>query len=237
MKSSFVLVLVFTVLFGTATGQTITYETGGENVAYEYTVSDSDAANVGSGLLSAWTLDSGSAMYGSSLSRINNGLFFEEGYPSYFTDATFTPSNGAVVTVSFVQAITVASISTYAASGSGQVRSGQDYQLEYRMADSPIFFTLFSSLDANDPNNIDASQTSTKVVIDFSSFMGGGLQNVDALRFTFANVGVDGETMYREIDVVATIPEPGTSVALFAASILAVFCVRRHRKHTCLRVE
>ena len=111
-------------------------------------------------------------------------------------------------------------------SGPGQLRSAQDYKLEYRPSSLSAFTTLFSNLNTANPNLIDAGNTSTWVNLDFTTFPGGSLANVDALRFTFHDVGGDA-TLYREIDV-NVVPEP-SSASLLVAGIGALIILRYRR--------
>ena len=195
---------------------TITYSNGGEAVyePYDSVVSATDVANQGSAVLGSLTQTAGSAIYGSSLNILNDGIVFnsttygtgERGNTTY----SFTPSDGSVVVFTFNSAQNVGSINTFAMSGSGQTRSAQNYKLEYRSGST--WTTLFGSLNTSAAGNLDTGNTSTRVNIDFSGFSGGSLANVDALRFTFYNVG-ENETLYREIDVLAVEVDPYASWA------------------------
>ena len=195
---------------------TITYSNGGEAVyePYDSVVSATDVANQGSAVLGSLTQTAGSAIYGSSLNILNDGIVFnsttygtgERGNTTY----SFTPSDGSVVVFTFNSAQNVGSINTFAMSGSGQTRSAQNYKLEYRSGST--WTTLFGGLNTSAAGNLDTGNTSTRVNIDFSGFSGGSLANVDALRFTFYNVG-ENETLYREIDVLAVEVDPYASWA------------------------
>jgi hypothetical protein len=195
---------------------TITYSNGGEAVyePYDSVVSATDVANQGSAVLGSLTQPAGSAIYGSSLNILNDGIVFnsttygtgDRGNTTY----SFTPSDGSVVVFTFNSAQNVGSINTFAMSGSGQTRSAQNYKLEYRSGST--WTTLFGSLNTSAAGNLDTGNTSTRVNIDFSGLSGGSLANVDALRFTFYNVG-ENETLYREIDVLAVEVDPYASWA------------------------
>jgi hypothetical protein len=179
---------------------TITYSNGGEGnyEPYSSIVSATDLANVGSSALSSLTQTTGSAIFGSSVSLLNDGIVFDGVGDRGDTSKSFTPSDGSQVVIEFSSARKVSEINTFAMSGGGQTRSAQNYKLEYRSGST--WATLFSNLDTGAAGNLDAPNTSTRVNIDFSGRSGGSLANVDALRFTFYNVGGD-ETLYREIDV------------------------------------
>jgi hypothetical protein len=206
----------------------ISYASGGAGIyePYSSVVSSTDAANVGSSDLSSLSLTTGSAIYGSSASYMNDGIVYDPGTMNDRgnTAWTLTPSDGSQVTIEFNTGLNVTGINTFAMSGGGQARSAQDYGLEYLTGGN--WTTLFSNLNTSDANNIDAGNTSTWVNLDLTSYAGGSLVNVDALRFTFHNVGGD-ETLYREIDVMA-VPEP-SSVTLFGAAIGGVVLLRRRR--------
>ncbi len=206
----------------------ISYASGGAGTyePYSSVVSSTDAANAGSSVLTSLSLTSGSAIYGSSASYMNDGIVYDPGTMSSRGDTTWTltPSDGSQVTITFNTGLNLTGINTFAMSGSGQARSAQDYGLEYLTGGN--WTTLFSNLNTSHANNIDAGNTSTWVNLDLTSYAGGSLVNVDALRFTFHNVGGD-ETLYREIDVVA-VPEP-SSVTLFGAAIGGVVLLRRRR--------
>jgi hypothetical protein len=190
---------------------TITYSNGGAGnyETYSSVVSATDIANEGSSALSSLTRTTGSAIYGSSVSLLNDGIVFDGGDRGD-TSKSFTPSDGSQVVIEFNSAQSVTEINTFAMSGSGQIRSAQNYKLEYR-SDS-TWTTLFSGLNTSAAGNLDAGNTSTRVNIDFSGLTGGSLANVDAFRFTFYNVGGD-ETLYREIDVLAVAVDPYASWA------------------------
>jgi hypothetical protein len=164
-----------------------------------YPVSQCDAADVNSGAGAVWSIESGACVFGSSLAKVNDGKFIADPANRKNSADCFVPNDGTVVSVTFPNGADILSIATYAASGSGQSRSGQNYTLEYAKANSSQFHPLVASLNTLDPQNIDAPSTSTKVTHTFTS---GELRDVRTLRFTFHNVGaIDGETMYREIDV------------------------------------
>ena len=191
---------------------TITYSNGGGGVyeTYSSVVSATDIANVGSSTLSSLTQTTGSAIFGSSVSVLNDGIVFDGVGDRGDTSKSFTPSDGSQVVFEFNSARKVSEINTFAMSGSGQTRSAQNYKLEYRSGS--IWTTLFGSLNTSAAGNLDTGNTSTRVNIDFSGFSGGSLANVDALRFTFYNVG-ENETLYREIDVLAVEVDPYASWA------------------------
>jgi hypothetical protein len=198
----------------------ITYTNGGASVyePYDSVVSATDSANQGISTFDTLTQTSGSAIFGSNLNILNDGIVFspviygtvERGDTAF----SFTPSDGSVIEFTFTSAQSVGSINTFAMSGSGQLRSAQNYGLEYLSGSS--WTPLFSSLDTNAPGNLNAGNTTTWVNLDFSGFSGGSLADVTALRFTFNNAGGDGQSLYREIDVNA-IPEPSTLILLVVA--------------------
>lgn len=221
-------------LVSSASAQTITYNNGGEGIyePYDTVVSATDAANQGIPSFGSLTQTAGSAMFGSQLSILNDGIVFN---PTTYgtgdrgnTAFSFTPSDLSVVVFAFTSPQNVGTINTFAMSGAGQLRSAQDYGLEYQSGGN--WTTLFSSLDTNAPGNLDAGNTTTWVNLDFSGFAGGALADVSALRFTFKNVGGD-ETLYREIDVVGVaVPEPSTC-AIALGGVAAVLAFRRRARH------
>lgn len=198
----------------------ITYTNGGAGTyePYDSVVSATDAANQGISSFNSLTQTAGSAIFGSQLSILNDGIVFN---PVIYGTAdrgdtafSFTPSDGSVIEFTFNSPQIVSSINTFAMSGPGQLRSAQNYGLEYLSGSSWI--SLFSSLDTSAPGNLNDGNTTTWVNLDFSGFAGGALADVNALRFTFQNVG-GNETLYREIDVFA-VPEPSTLLLLSVAA-------------------
>jgi hypothetical protein len=159
---------------------------------------------------------------------MNDGIVYDPGTMNDRGNTlwTLTPSDGAQVTILFNTTLKLTEINTFAMSGPGQLRSAQDYGLEYSANSGGSWTAVFSNLDTSDPNNLNAGNTTTWVNLDFTGYAGGSLDNVNALRFTFHNVGVN-ESMYREIDVMA-VPEP-SSVTLFGAAIAGVVLMRRRR--------
>ena len=214
--------------------QVISYFNGGAGTyePYDTVVSATDAANQGISSFGSLTQTAGSAIFGSQLSILNDGIVFN---PTTYgtgdrgdTTYSFTPSDLSVVVFAFTSPQNVGTINTFAMSGAGQLRSAQNYGLEYQSGTS--WTSLFSSLDTSAPGNLDAGNTTTWVNLDFSGLPGGALANVDALRFTFKNVGED-ETLYREIDVVGVaVPEPSTC-AIALGGVAAVLAFRRRASH------
>ena len=118
----------------------ITYANGGAAVyePYDLVVSATDAANEGISSFSTLTQTEGSALYGSLLSRLNDGIVFN---PTTYgttnrgdTTYSFTPTDGSKVVFTFTSAQKIGSINTFAMSGGGQLRSAQNYGLEYQSA-------------------------------------------------------------------------------------------------------
>ena len=226
-KSALVLAAALA-LMPSLSAQVITYTNGGASVyePYDNVVSATDAANQGISTFGTLTQKAGSAIYGSSLNILNDGIVFspvtygtsDRGNTVY----SFTPSDGSVIEFTFNSAQNVGSINTFAMSGGGQLRSAQNYGLEYQSGGN--WTSLFSSLDTSAPGNLNYPQTTTWVNLDFSGFAGGSLANVTALRFTFQNVG-GNESLYREIDVNA-VPEPST-YALILGGIATLLLIRR----------
>jgi hypothetical protein len=205
----------------------ITYANGGAAVYEPYVnvVSATDAANQGISSFGTLTQTAGSAIYGSSLSSLNDGIVYNPGTMNDRGNTlwSFTPSNGSVIEFTFNSAQKIGSINTFAMSGGGQLRSAQNYGLEYQSAGN--WTSLLSSLDTSAPGNLNFGNTSTWVNLDFSGFAGGSLADVTALRFTFQNVGGNNEPLYREIDV-NTIPEPST-LTLLGMALGGIILFRR----------
>ena len=228
-------------LIPSASAQIITYNNGGDNVyqPYDTVVSATDAANQGISSFGSLTQTAGSAIYGSQLNLLNDGIVwsptkeYDVGGTMMttgrdWTEASFTPSDGSVVVFAFTSPQNVGTINTFAMSGASQFRSAQDYGLEYQSGGN--WTSLFSNLNTSAPGNLNAGNTTTWVNLDFSGFSGGSLANVDALRFTFHNVG-GLESMYREIDVVAVgVPEP-SAWAIALGGVGAVLAFHRRARH------
>jgi hypothetical protein len=227
-KSALVLAAALA-LMPSLSAQVITYTNGGAGVyePYDNVVSATDAANQGISSFGTLTQTAGSAIFGSNLNILNDGIVFSP--VTYGTsnrgDTTysFTPSDGSVIEFTFNSAQNIGSINTFAMSGSGQLRSAQNYALEYQSAGN--WTSLFNSLDTSAPGNLNAGNTTTWVNLDFSGFSGGSLADVTALRFTFNNAGGEGQSLYREIDVNA-VPEPST-YALILGGIATLLLIRR----------
>jgi hypothetical protein len=224
-KSALVLAAALA-LMPSLSAQVITYTTGGAGVyePYDNVVSATDAANQGISSFDSLTQTAGTAIFGSNLNILNDGVVYNPGTMNDRgnTVYSFTPSDGSVIEFTFNSAQNIGSINTFAMSGSGQTRSAQNYGLEYQSAGN--WTSLFSSLDTSAPGNLNAGNTTTWVNLDFSGFSGGSLADVTALRFTFQNVG-GNESLYREIDVNA-VPEPST-YALILGGIATLLLIRR----------
>jgi hypothetical protein len=224
-KSALVLAAALA-LMPSLSAQVITYTNGGAGVyePYDNVVSATDAANQGISTFGTLTQKAGSAIYSSNLNILNDGVVYNPGTMNDRgnTVYSFTPSDGSVIEFTFNSAQNVGSINTFAMSGGGQLRSAQNYGLEYQSGGN--WTSLFSSLDTSAPGNLNYPQTTTWVNLDFSGFAGGSLANVTALRFTFQNVG-GNESLYREIDVNA-VPEPST-YALILGGIATLLLIRR----------
>jgi hypothetical protein len=226
-------------LISSASAQIITYTNGGENVyqPYDNVVSATDAANQGISSFGTLTQTEGGAVYGSQLNLLNDGIVWSP-TKEYnvggtmmttgrdWTEAAFLPSDGSVVVFAFTSPQNVGTINTFAMSGNGQFRSAQDYGLEYQSGGN--WTSLFSNLNTSAAGNLNAGNTTTWVNLDFSGFSGGSLAGVDALRFTFHDVGGLG-SMYREIDVVS-VPEP-SAWAIALGGVAVVLAFRRRASH------
>jgi hypothetical protein len=224
-KSALVLAAALA-LMPSLSAQVITYTNGGAGVyePYDNVVSATDAANQGISSFGTLTQTAGTAIFGSNLNILNDGVVYNPGTMNDRgnTVYSFTPSDGSVIEFTFNSAQNIGSINTFAMSGSGQLRSAQNYGLEYQSGGN--WTSLFSSLVTSAPGNLNDGNTTTWVNLDFSGFAGGSLADVTALRFTFQNVG-GNESLYREIDVNA-VPEPST-YALILGGIATLLLIRR----------
>ena len=109
-----------------------------------YPVSQSDAADVNSGAAAVWSIQSGECLFGSSLAKVNDGKFVADNANRDNSTDCFVPTDGTVVSVTFPNGADILSIATYAASGSGQSRSGQNYTLEYAKRTPVIYSDAFT---------------------------------------------------------------------------------------------
>ena len=173
-------------------------------------------------------LTSGSAPFGSSVGRLNDGdIYGGEGIVG--TTYTLTPSASGTATFNFdlglsPQGYDLSMITVLTASG--QSRSGQSYGVSYAEVDTPTTYVPLAFLTGSETNNIDNMDEVQSILTSLGAF------NVASVRFTFANVG--DESMYREIDIsgaasaVSAVPEPGSMVAL--GGLLAGGLLIRQRK-------
>ena len=197
--------------------------TGSELVPF--TVSSIDIGQT----MGTWSVVSGNPN-GTLISNLNDGTKYGAFDQSNTNEALF-PANGLVGQLTFSAPVDITSIESLTGSGPGQVRTGQAYNVQYSL-DGLIFQALATV--GGELNNNDLASFETKVTI-VDSLAGPLAINVKALRFTFQNVGVDGESMYREIDVfgaATAVPEAGGlaiwSVAGFLG--LTVVALRRRRQ-------
>ena len=109
-----------------------------------YPVSQCDAADVNSGAAAVWSIQSGECLFGSSLAKVNDGKFVADNANRDNSTDCFVPTDGTVVSVTFPNGADILSIATYAASGSGQSRSGQNYTLEYAKRTPVIYSDAFT---------------------------------------------------------------------------------------------
>jgi hypothetical protein len=185
----------------------------------------------------------GTTATGSSLADLNNGTAVWNGYSF---NASFAPSDGAVVTVTLdttshplgYDIDSIVSVAGFLLCD----RAQQRYDVSYSLVDNPYTFiylrgdsdTTVNQLYQTTPNT-DPSRVESKVTISGFSPIATG---VAQLKFTFYPVpfyagGSDVGTCYREIDIngMATVPEPSTSALLIAGALgfICYVCWKRDR--------
>jgi hypothetical protein len=143
---------------------------------------------------------SGTAMYGSSYAKMNDGYKLRGDLNVGNTGESLTPSDGSVLTFYLDGPHTIARIETFAAYDGG--RHGQKYTLAVTTESNPSF-TNVASIDF--PRVTGALQLKVTIVNDVTTPIPDG---VTSLRFTFSNSGGQ-ESVYREIDI-----NPGAPPAL-----------------------
>lgn len=229
--------LGFSILVGMAVAMltkseavTISSSVGATNA---FTVSSTDLINTGQVSFGSSSF-SGTAMWGSSPDKLNDGSIF-------FTNRTDTtyealvPSSGSVYTVTLdtssgdrtngYNITSLVSLTAYAGGGSAP-RLGQYYTLEFSYIGNAGFSVITNVAVAAPGQDDRAVQV---VLTDF----GAAGYAVDQIRFSF-NYDPAGNTknpVYREIDVFGyAIPEPsGLTLALMGLALGVAFRFRVRR--------
>ena len=174
----------------------------------EFSVAGDDLIAAGQPTLSKIELTAGEAVFGSALSMLNDGDVYGNESEAE-SGASFTPSDGAVVTAFLdtklhPRGYDITSIVSLTGSGgmvAAQERSSQKYDVAYSTADEP---NVFIPLRGNKNATVDANALGW---CEMRVTLSGGTnvliaRGVAKLRFTFHNPGsANLESMYREIDV------------------------------------
>lgn len=168
-----------------------------------------------------FTLFSGSAEFSSDAAKLNDGSKYGGGTVGQ-TPESFAPSNGTVALLTLDGAYNISSIVSL--TGQQASRNGQDYAVKW--SSNGTDFSPLTSV-GGETNNVDTSSTEVQVTISDDAF-GFIALGVTHLQFTFSNVGAsNGESVYREIDVLGSaVPEPSSS-ALLGLGALALILRRR----------
>lgn len=201
----------------------------GTDTQYDSEISSTDLINMGQPTLSG-SPSSSVAPYGSyAVTGLNNGS------ANTSDSSTFafwsSPGSNPVVTVNLDtsdnQGYDIQSMTSIAGWSSAAYRyAAQQYDVHYSVVGDPNF-TPLTSVDYVPFTSTGAG--ASKVTI--SDTTGTLATNVDALRFTFYLI--ENETaVWREIDVtgIATVPEPGSAVALLSLGTVALLARRRFSK-------
>jgi hypothetical protein len=156
-------------------------------------------------------LSNGSALYGSSVGRLNDGGIYGGELPVQSNHTLITSASG-IVTFNFdlglnPQGYDISAITVLTASA--QNRTGQAYSVSYADVNNPLSYVFLASLSGGEFGNDDGATEVQSYLTDLNAY------NVASLQFTFANVGE--ESMFREIDIsgaASAVPEPGSMFAL-----------------------
>ena len=170
-------------------------------------------------------LSNGSALYGSSVGRLNDGDIYGGELPVQSTHTLITSASG-IVTFNFdlglnPQGYDISAITVLTASA--QTRTGQAYSVSYADVNNPLSYVFLASLSGSEFGNHDGATEVQSYLTDLNAY------NVASLQFTFANVGE--ESMFREIDIsgaASAVPEPGSMFAL--GGLLANGLMMRQRR-------
>ncbi len=194
-----------------------------------FAASSTDLANSTQSTFGSIVITSGSAAFSSAVSKLVDGSVYG-GDSTAATPESFTPNNGTVVTLTFNTTVNTAGYNLSAINvltGTAQDRGGQNFSVSWAAPGSGSYTSLLSVSAAN-------GGTAEVEVYTTSYVSGGGdmVSGVGSLRFTFTDIGSNGQSMYREIDVlgsVTAIPEPGTWAAIAGVAALGIVMVRRKR--------
>ncbi|MBN2578717.1 MAG: PEP-CTERM sorting domain-containing protein [Pirellulales bacterium] len=201
-------------------------QTGVQNT---FAVSNSDLIEAGQPTLLSSVLTSGTEMFSSSVTKINDGVAYGVDNNYYDTTTTLTPSNATVVTVTLdtttnTLGYDIDTIVSLTGNGlwNGFSRTSQKYDVSYSTVSDPSTWVYLSG-DAGATVDRLADTAEEEQVIISSGSAAPIATGVKSLQFTFYDKGASGyeQNEYREIDVVgtATVPEPSTIVLLALAGL------------------
>ncbi len=203
-----------------------------------FSASKTDLINTGQVSLVSIGILSGSADFGTSVTKLNDGFFLDSTESSTAAVNGFIPTPSTVVTAVLNTAVSplgydISSVVSLTGNyPGGEQRDGQAYDLAVHLVGGSGFITLASP--RFDADSSAGENTAQEQQVTITGDGGGLLTNhVDQIQFTFYNTSWptqpnQWEDLYREIDVfgVAAIPEPGT-VSLALLGLAAVWTRRR----------